>query len=236
MAGGVLAEPREVRALLSLAAGCLGLEERLDAISSALVGRPYAVSPLVGSPAEPERLVTRLDAFDCVTFAETVWALACSRTPAGFERRLAALRYDQGRVEWNARNHYMHAWIERNQAAHLCVPILPSRWEDTGEARTLTALDGHPPVPWRVRALPLAALPALVAAARPGDLVAFVSRRADLDAFHVGLLTPGPTLLLRHAARSLGGTVEEPLTAFLARNDAGGLLAARPLPPLEVLA
>ncbi|MBN1337444.1 MAG: DUF1460 domain-containing protein [Deltaproteobacteria bacterium] len=235
MPPGPRAEPEEVRALLAFAEGCARFEARLDRISLALLGRPYVVSPLLGAPEEPERMVTRLDAFDCVTWAEAVWALAGSRDPVGFERRLTALRYAHGRVDWHARNHYMHAWIAHNESAGLLAPILPALWEDTGEQRVLTALAGHPPVPWRVRALPVARLPALVAVARPGDLVAFVSRRPDLDAFHVGLLAPGPVLGLRHAARSRGGSVEEPLEAFLEHNDVPGLLVARPLPPTEIL-
>ncbi len=236
MPSGHLAEPAEVRALLALAEGCAGFEARLDVLSRALLGRPYAVSPLVGSPSEPEALVTRLDAFDCVTYAETVWALAGCRDPVGFERRLVSLRYTHGQVDWWARNHYMHAWIARNEAAGLLIPILSAGWVDTDETRALTALDGYPAVSWRVRALPVGRLADLAAGARPGDLAAFVSRRADLDTFHVGLLAPGPELLLRHASRSREGSIEEPLAAFLARNDVPGLLVARPLPPHEVLA
>ena len=40
------------------------------------------VRPLIGSSAVPEELVTRLDAFDCVTYAESVLALGWSPLPA----------------------------------------------------------------------------------------------------------------------------------------------------------
>jgi hypothetical protein len=82
-------------------------------------GRPY----LAGTLDEPatERLVVRLDGFDCVTFVETVLAMARGvqagdTTYAGFARRLAEQRYRDGRLQgYCSRLHYFTEWLADNE-------------------------------------------------------------------------------------------------------------------------
>jgi len=217
--------------LLRLAARARSLPGRLARLSAALLGRPYAVGPLPG-PEGPELLVARLDAFDCVTFVEAVLALGVSRSPAEFPARLRALRYRGGAIGWATRNHYTSTWLAENAAAGLLAPLLAERWVEGEPPRRLDVLAGHPALAWTPRFLPWSEHRALARIARAGDWVGFVSTRADLDAFHVGLLVPGTELSVRHASRSRGAVVQEPLETFMARNEVPGLLVARPvLPP-----
>lgn len=226
-------DDRERRVDLGLVLRLLGMAHgmpvgfRMSTISRFFVDRPYLAEPLVGGPEQKERLVGRLDAFDCVTFVESVWALAHSRESTDFEARLRALRYRDGRVDWRERHHYMSQWLERGQAAGLLEPVLPDLWTDLGEPRSLSVVAGLPAVPWIPRGLALAELDALRGHARTGDLVCFVSTRSDLDVFHVGLLVQGVSLELRHASRAGGQVVDEPLADFLERNETAGLLVAR---------
>ena len=70
------------------------------------LGLPYS-STLIGSAQQPEVFVASLDRFDCVTYIETVVALARASNAAQFAEFLRHLRYDHGRVAWEKRNHYM---------------------------------------------------------------------------------------------------------------------------------
>lgn len=200
------------------------LPERLDRISSRLLGSPYAAGPLVGSPTVPERLVTRTDAFDCVTFVETVFALALSEEPSDFPRVLQALRYSGGRLDWSQRHHYTSQWIAHNRKRGR-VRLFGQDLRVRGKARDLDVVAGLPPVRWVPRYCPVGRAGRLEW--RAGDLVAFVSTRADLDVFHVGLVIPGEAPTLRHASRSRGRVLDQPLASFLAENDTPGLLVAR---------
>jgi hypothetical protein len=82
-------------------------------------GRPY----LGGTLDEPdtEKLVVRLDGFDCVTFIETVLAMARGvqagdTTYAGFARRLAEQRYRNGTLQgYCSRLHYFTEWLADNE-------------------------------------------------------------------------------------------------------------------------
>lgn len=231
---GLRAERDELEQVLALAAGIEDLEGRLARISDHLVGRPYLAGPLLGSPTEEERLVSRLDGFDCVTFVESVIAIAGCRDARDYEPRLVALRYRGGQVQWLERNHYMSLWIERNVDSGVVRPVLRRRWIAEETARTLCCLDGFPSHERHLEYLPVQRVEELCTEARSGDVVCFVSTRGDLDTYHVGMLVRRPhplPLLLRHASRSAGQVVEETLTEFLQRNETPGLLVARPLTP-----
>ncbi len=216
--------------LLSMTAGVPHLADRLGMISSLFVGRPYLASPLVGAPEEPEQMVSRLDAFDCVTYVESVLALGGSRHPDDYEPRLAALRYHRGQLAWPQRNHYMTLWLERNEAAGLVRPVAKGDWVPEGRPRSLSLLAGYPTVERTLAYLPVQRVGILDQEARTGDVVCFVSTKPDLDTFHVGIAVARPQapLQVRHASRSAGKVVEQELQEFLANNETPGLLIARP--------
>jgi hypothetical protein len=217
----------DLPSLLRLAARARSLPGRLERLSRALLGRPYLVGPLAG-PKGPEVLVERLDAFDCVTFVESVLALGWSRHPEDYPHRLAALRYQGGALSWATRRHYTSAWLAENTAEGRLAPLLPERWRSFGPPRTLDLLADYPALAWEPVALPAADLHALARVAKAGDFVGFVSDRPNLDTFHVGLLVPGRLLLVRHASRSEGRVVEQPLAEFNVRWEVSALLVARP--------
>jgi hypothetical protein len=231
---GLRAGQDELEELLALTEGIEDLGSRLARISAHLVGRPYRVEPLIGSPVEEEQLVSRLDGFDCVTFVESVIALAGCRDAEEYEPRLKALRYRDGQVKWSERNHYMSLWLDRNEATGAVGRVLRERWVTEETARILRCLEGFPAFERSLEYLPVGRVEELYRDARSGDLVCFVSTRDDLDTYHVGMLVrqgaPLPPLL-RHASRSAGQVVEETLAEFLQRNETPGLLAARPLGP-----
>src|SRR5262245_6228369 len=205
---------QEVAGLLA-AAGRGTVGERLERLSGRLLGRPYVVAPLGGGPGRREVLTATLDGFDCVTYVETVLALARSRAPAGFRPWLRRLRYRDGRVGWVTRNHYMTGWAREN-AARGYVADLTRGAGTVARERTLSVVEGLAPRRTRFRCFPKGSWARLWSRLRTGDLLLFVSTRRDLDVFHVGLvMRRGDELLLRHAPRSQERVVEQPLRGFL---------------------
>src|ERR1700749_3656406 len=71
---------------------------RIAFISRALLGTTYRGYTLIGGPKSPEKFVVRDDAFDCVTFCETVLAAALAREPGEFDKVLRSIRYHDGIV------------------------------------------------------------------------------------------------------------------------------------------
>ncbi len=221
---------RRVEQLLSRARRGLSIGVRIGILSQQFLGRPYKSNPLIGSSDSDEVFIASLDGFDCVTYIETVLALARAYTLADFAAQLRGMRYDRGIVKWDRRNHYMTDWIRNNlrdeRIARLSLPNVPTRKKD----RILNMVAGLPARRARIRCVPKSALPRLKPHLRDGDLLFFASTRKNLDVFHAGIvIDEGGRIAIRHASRSKGGVVQQDLDEFLAENRMAGVIVARPL-------
>lgn len=69
-----------------------------------------------------------------------------------------------------------------------------------------------------------------------GDIIGFLSERARLDYFHVGFVVVAPDgdLWLRHAAKSRGRVLDEPLGGFLKLNRVKAVTVLRAREPRNV--
>jgi cell wall-associated NlpC family hydrolase len=221
-------DPR-ARQLLAEAKGERGVSARVARLSALLLGSPYRVNPLVGSRETPERFIASLEAFDCVTYMESVLALSLAARGADFPDWLRRIRYEGGSAEWARRHHYMTGWIRAN--ARLGV----LRRLATGSAavkkeRLLDVVPGLPPSRVRFTCVPKSRMRSLARRLATGDLVFFASTRRHLDVFHCGILVvEGERLRMRHASKSRGGVVEQELDDFLKSNRMAGVLVARPI-------
>lgn len=207
------------------------LAARMEVVSRALLARPYVDFPLVGSPDQPEVFTASLRGFDCVTFVETVLALSLASSPARFADILRRIRYAGGRADWRHRNHYTSDWIRQNTRAGFVRPV-PIGASPVTRTRTLSVLRGYPALRMRLRFVPKRRFWAARDAVRTGDVLMFVSTRPHLDIFHLGIaVRDGERLLLRNAARSRRGVVDQPLADFLAENRMAGVVVVRPVEP-----
>ena len=206
--------------------------ERVEAVSRRFLGCPYEAHGLVGSAETPEVFIAPLDRFDCVTYVETVLALASAASQEEFATNLRALRYDGGVVAWDRRNHYMTSWLKRNARARWVKPVAAEGLAAVKD-RVLDAVPGLPPVKTRFRCVPKSAWTRFAPRLATGDLILFASTKPSLDVFHCGLVVREEhgELAMRHASQRLGGVFDEDLEAFLAEHRMAGVMAARPLPP-----
>ncbi|HXH29188.1 MAG TPA: N-acetylmuramoyl-L-alanine amidase-like domain-containing protein [Bacteriovoracaceae bacterium] len=91
---------------------------RLDKISQKFLGRPYGRSGPLGEGADgkyDQDPLYRFDTFDCTTFVETMISLAHAKNISEFEKHMDSIRYEDGVVEYNRRNHFTDLqWIPFN--------------------------------------------------------------------------------------------------------------------------
>jgi len=220
---------RRVQQVLTEAKHNRSTVSRIETFSGHFLGYPYKPFPLIGSAGTPEVLVASLDGFDCVTYMETVLALARSTTVDGFIGWLRKIRYERGRVEWKRRNHYMTGWMRNNLRDGTVRRIAASTVPTVRRERVLNALPGLPARTASIRSVPKNALPRLARFLCTGDLIFFASTRKNLDFFHAGVIVrDGERLLMRHASRSQGGVVEQELDDFLKANRMVGVVVVRP--------
>jgi len=225
---GFAAGPASIGRLIAEAKAFATVSQRIDFISSKLIGVPYKAHTLIGSANRSEVLVVRDDAFDCVTYCEVVLAAAVVRDMAGFESALRKIRYDQGQVDWHKRNHYFADWCRRNVDNKVCRPIV------IGEPVKIDKVVSSEPAvgkrSWTLDAIRKAALLSNRRQLKPGDIVGFVSRRSNLDYFHTGFVAfrGDGALLLRHASRMHRRVVQERMDDFFAVNRNEFVTVLRP--------
>ena len=218
---------RRVQYLLSTARSDRPAGARIEFLSRQFLGCPYT-STLIGSAEQPEVFVASLDGFDCVTYVETVLALARASNVGQFTEWLRKLRYDQGRIDWKKRNHYMTRWI-RNNTRGGAVRRISAKVPLRTKMRILNVVAGLPSLAIRFQCIPKPAIRRLIPQLETGDLIFLASTRKHLDIFHCGLLIgEGARFRMRHASSSRGSVVEQDLDQFLKDNRIAGVIVVRP--------
>lgn len=113
----------EISALLGMA---IEITERVDFFSKAFLERPY----LIGANGEGEeaefdqRPLFRTDFFDCLTYVNTVFALAISENLEDFRRNIVKVNYREARSVYENRHHFMSIdWNPENKKLGLIEEI-----------------------------------------------------------------------------------------------------------------
>jgi hypothetical protein len=220
---------RRVEQLLSETKHDLCIGSRLDVLSRLFLGHPYKPNPLIGSADAAEVFTAFLDGFDCVTYIETIVALARASDVDDFTQWLRKIRYEQGRIHWERRNHYMTLWIRNNMRDGIIRPVPMPAVPIISRERVLNVVPGLAAQRTCVKCVPKPAVPRLQPHMQSGDLIFFASTRGNLDVFHAGIIVrDGNRVLMRHASRSHGFVVEQELGEFLKANRMAGVIVVRP--------
>jgi cell wall-associated NlpC family hydrolase len=220
------------------------------------IGAPY----LAGTLDEPatEQLVIRFDGYDCVTFVETMLAMARGVKQqqydyASFAQRIEEQRYREGELNgYCSRMHYFTEWIAQNDARG----IVRGLTESLGGVPLTDSLsfmsthrDAYPRFAtndslWAcVRTMeaqlsgttiyhvPQDQIQSVYDRLQSGDIVGFATNIGGLDVAHTGLvLKDGDRARLLHASLSDGVVVSPDLQRYVQNIDHQvGIVVARPL-------
>ena len=225
----------------------LGIGAMMTRIGRRFVGDPY--TPHLLDPPGPERLVVNLREFDCVTYVESVLALARvirEGTPTfpQFTEELRRIRYRGGTMDgYMSRLHYFSEWIHDNAEKGLVRNVTselggaavtePVNFMST-HSEAYVHLDGNAQRIAEIREIerrlssrsrafiPQDRIDDLAEGIRDGDVIAATSTVDGLDIAHTGLaLWIDGRLHLMHAPL-VGKSVEistRPLAARIVRID-----------------
>ena len=220
---------KRVQQILSKTKDDPSAHSRIGVLSRHFLGYPYKPNPLIGSADKAEAFTASLDGFDCVTYIETIVALARASNIDGFIEWLRKIRYERGCVQWKRRNHYMTFWIRNNVREGIIKPVSMPAVPIVSRERVLNVVPGLAAQRTRVKCVPKPAVPRLEPHLQSGDLIFFASTRKNLDVFHAGIIARDRRrVLLRHASRSQGSVVEQELSEFLKANRMAGVIVMRP--------
>ena len=219
---------RRVEQLLSQTKDDRAIGSRIEVLSRHFLGRPYQTNPLIGSADSAEVFTASIDRFDCVTYIETVVALARASTVDGSIEWLRKIRYERGRIQWDRRNHYMTLWIRNNVREGIIRRVSMMAVPTVSMERVLNVVSGLTPRRIRITCVTKRAVPRCSERLQSGDVISFASTHKHLDVFHAGIIVrDGKRILMRHASRSRGGVVEQGLTEFLKANRMAGVIVVR---------
>lgn len=230
----------------------------MTTLGTQFIGAPYLAGTL--DEPETERLVVRFDGFDCVTFVETMLALARGVAAQDyryttFARHMKEQRYRDGRMNgYCSRLHYFSEWIADNDARG-AVRNITAELGGVPLGDTLSFMSTHREAYPRfaendslwmcirnmegrlqdatVHYVPQDRIRAAYDRLQTGDIIGMVTRIEGLDVAHTGLVykQDGATSLL-HA--SISGTVKvsPDLQRYVQNIDHQiGILVARPRTP-----
>jgi cell wall-associated NlpC family hydrolase len=229
--------------------------ERVLEIGKSFLGAPYRAGLL--ETKRTEHLVINLRAFDCVTFVETVVALARSvklrqDSFGTFKRSLRKIRYREGRLQgYPSRLHYFSEWIYDNQKKRV-VRDITAELGGRSRRKPLAFMTTHPDLYPRLRSkpvlrkmktierrisrrshffIPKKAVRRLEDRIREGDLIAVTTDLEGLDVLHVGFAARVRNRIHLLNASSAGGKVvlsTETLSRYLLqRRTRSGIMVAR---------
>lgn len=260
--GNVIFQAEDRALCEALLAAAARADERLNplpdiavALGRHFIGTPYRPQPLGSGVVES--LVVNLRAFDCVTFVESVAALAlairsgetdCTR----FLTLLEKIRYRDGRMDgYPSRLHYFTDWIRDNERKFILTDVT-SALGGIPVVKNLSFLtsnpDGNPPlrdstVLQKMRQIeqlcsrqgfhyiPKLRWQKAEEGVADGDIIAVTSSRDDLDVLHTGLaIRVNRKIRLLHASSRAGSVVlsESTLNSYLReKRSRTGVIVAR---------
>ena len=89
-------------------------QAQIDFFSEQFLDTPYEASTLTGDINTPEIFTVNLEGMDCFTYIDYVEALRLSATLEDFNNNLKDIRYRDGTISFENRNHFFSDWPARN--------------------------------------------------------------------------------------------------------------------------
>ena len=211
--------------------------ERIEFLSRQLLGTPYREGTLIGDVREPEVFVVNLHEVDCFTFLDYIEAMRLARSFGTFRENLARVRYGDGVISYQARNHFFTDWRLHNgnfveDVTEQVSPFWSRKVQkilNRKEDGTLFVKGIEP------SARTLCYIPAdtmdseTMDRLRTGDYAGIYTNAPGLDVTHVGIfIRKDGGLYLRHASSLKGSrqVIDQDFTHYIAAKP--GIIVLRP--------
>lgn len=228
--------------------------KRMEFFARKFIDTPYVGATLDQNPTE-EKCTVLLSGLDCVTFMETVFALA--RTPDPTDEKLKAAvtktRYWGGRVDgYLSRLHYTTDWFFDNARKGTIIDLTAKLSGTIPFTRKVGYMSAHPDRYAALKAnpsllpklkeqeaesntrakwfIPVSALHRAEEQLQTGDIIGLVGGVAGIDISHVGLIIVEqnvPHFVHASSVRKLV-TFDKRLSEYLAGSKTEGIIVARP--------
>ncbi len=182
---------------------------RVDFLSKYFLETPYKESTLIGDIHTSEVFVINLEGVDCFTFIEYIESMRLSSSFHEFKNNLKRVRYRNGKISFENRNHFFIDWNEFNSN------LIDNVTEQIGKNKTIGIrkmlnvkddgtyfLPGIQPRERLINYLPSNVIEnSIINELRIGDYIGIYSEKQGLDVSHIGIfIREGDNIYLRHAS------------------------------------
>lgn len=233
---------QDVEVMIKNASGIKELGTRIEALSSEFLGTPYMAHTLTGNIDTPEIFTINLKGMDCYTYLDYVESMRLSQSYQDFEENLKTLRYLNGNVKFENRNHFFSDWPVNN-AGYVRDVTREVGGGNTKEAAKFlnqkkdgsNYLPGIPVVEREITYIPSENVnEQVIGNLISGDYIGIYTEIPGLDVTHTGIvIKKGDRTYLRHASskQSNQKVVDEDFMEYISKVP--GIVVYRPLPNKE---
>jgi hypothetical protein len=224
--------PKELDTLLHNASAFSTTNEKVDLLSRQLLNIPYKENTLIGSSEYPEAFVINLDSVDCFTFLDYVEAFLLSKSFNEFKDCLRNVRYQDGKVQFEKRNHFFISWREYNSDIVEDVTTsvgnsvrVEKELNDRGDGTLY--LPGVACINSTINYIPSESIDnKVIDKLETGDYIGIYSDKAGLDVSHVGIfIRDNDKTFLRHASQKHQRIIDEDFREYI--KDKPGIIVLR---------
>lgn len=199
---------------------------QIDYLSGLFLGTPYQANTLTGDINTPEIYTVNLGGMDCFTYIDYVEALRLSAALDEFDLNLKDIRYKNGKVSFQNRNHFFSDWPikNNNNIKDITYQIGGSDAVVINKNLNLKAdgskyLPGIAVVQREFYYIPTTDIDEdLISKLRTGDYIGMYTNLDGLDVTHTGIVIKNDDgVFLRHASskKSTQKVVDEDLIEYV---------------------
>ncbi len=198
------------------------INERINYFSNKLKGKPYFLGPMGEGRSNYPSFKQRVNfkEMDCLTYMEHTLALAYSKDYRDFFNILQSIRYKNGIINYNMRNHFLIAdWTENNHfAMNMGNTIFEKEIDKKKFFNDSSMANPNINIPYFPKEEAIIYADTVTFARDTIFGVAILSDLPGLDAAHTGFVVGSSKksgLMFRHASQLKGKVIEQPLSEFL---------------------
>lgn len=213
-------------------------QEQIDFLSWQFLGTPYKGHTLTGDINTPEVFTINLEGMDCFTYIDYVEAMRISDSYPEFEDNLKDIRYREGIIAFQRRNHFFSDWPLNNAQNVKDVTYALGGQKAVRVTKTLNIkedgakyLPGIPSTKREFYYIPSDIIDEkLLSKLKTGDYVGIYTELDGLDVTHTGIIVKkdGRTFLRHASSRKVNDkVVDEELSGYIKNKP--GLVVYRPV-------
>ena len=219
-----------------------GVGARINFLSVLFLGTDYKESTLIGDAGAPEIFVINLEGVDCFTFLDYVEAMRLSDSFSEFKENLRKVRYRNGKMSFENRNHFFTDWGEFNSDSVNDITEKIGGQKTKSMAKTLNKredgtffLPGIPVTQRIIKYIPSRGVESptgviddsIINKLKTGDYIGIYSEKQGLDVSHAGItIKDKNSIYFRHASLKQRKVVDDDLREYI--SDKPGVVILRP--------